>query len=83
MKPVFVGGNLAVRAAKFTRTDEEVFCVCDPADWSASMIGSFAHRRLLFANLGVLDFILLSPLFTIIPPQKRKKEKKDPSVWKY
>lgn len=68
MNPASVGCNLAVRAAKFTRTDEEVFCVCDPADGSASMVGSFTHGRLLFPNLGVLDLFCFPPLFTIYPP---------------
>lgn len=79
MNPASVVCNPAVRAAKFTRTDEEVFCVCDPADGRASMVGSFTRGRLLSPNLAVLDLFCSLLLIIIFTPPK---ERIAPSVWK-
>lgn len=72
MNPASVVCNSAVRAAKFTRTDEEVFCVCDPADGSASMVGSFTRGLLLSPNLGVLDLSCSLLLIIILTPAKKE-----------
>lgn len=57
LNPASVVCNLA----EFSRTDEQVFCVCDPADGGASMLGSFTHGRTFFPGLGVLDLFCSLP----------------------